>query len=225
MNSERTSGLVVRARTHAALSDVNRLRIVDFLAVSDASFSRLGTAVEIPSNLLAHHLRILQEAGIVVRHRSEGDRRRTYITLNRHNPPLGTDTGGPVSSPKGRRVLFVCTANTARSHLAAALWRKSSAVDTASAGTHPGQRIHPAALATAQRHDLDVPDIAPRLLADTLDSDDLVITVCDRAHEELESHGWVHWSIPDPVPRGTEAAFEKTHDALSQRIHILASQL
>ncbi len=217
--------MVARAQTHAALSDVNRLRIVDFLTRSDASFSQLGAAVQMPSNLLAHHLRILQDAGLVTRHRSEGDRRRTYITLNRHNPPLSTDTAPHSPSPQGRRVLFVCTANTARSHLAAALWRKSSSVDTASAGTHPGQRIHPATLATAQRHHLDLPDLAPRLLADTLDSDDLVITVCDSAHEELEGHGWAHWSIPDPVPEGTETAFEKTHHALSERIHTLTSRL
>lgn len=224
MNSERTSELVARARSHAALSDVNRLRIVDFLAHSDASFSQLGAAITMPSNLLAHHLGILQDAGIVSRHRSEGDRRRTYITLNRHDPHMSPDTAPNSAAPKAQRVLFVCTANTARSHLAAALWRQSSTVETASAGTHPGQRINPAALAAAARHHLVLPNITPRLLQDTLRSNDLVITVCDRAHEELENYGWAHWSIPDPVPHATEAAFDKTHHALSERIQTLASQ-
>jgi hypothetical protein len=39
------------------------------------------------------------------------------------------------------------------------------------------------------------------------ESADLVITVCDRAHEELApGPGWWHWSTPDPVaplPPGT----------------------
>ncbi|MGB3256577.1 MAG: ArsR family transcriptional regulator [Ornithinimicrobium sp.] len=222
MNTERTFDVVARAHTHAALSDVNRLRIVDLLALSDVSFSRLGAAMKMPSNLLAHHVRILEDAGVVTRHRSEGDRRRTYITLNRHDPPLDNEPGPPARPPQGRRVLFVCTANTARSHLAAALWRKRSAVDAVSAGTHPGQRVHPAALATAQRHHLDLPDVPPRRLGDTLDPNDLVITVCDRAHEELERNGWAHWSVPDPVPDGTEAAFEEAYAALRQRVHTLA---
>ncbi len=35
----------------------------------------------IPSNLLAHHLHVLEQAGIITRRRSEGDRRRTYLQL------------------------------------------------------------------------------------------------------------------------------------------------
>ncbi len=67
--------------------------------------------------------------------------------------------------PRARRVVFVCTANTARSHLAAALWRQASPVDATSGGTHPGDRIHPGARAVAGRHHLELPDVPPRLLA------------------------------------------------------------
>ena len=35
------------------------------------------------TNLLAHHLRVLEDVGLVRRHRSEGDRRRSYVTLVR----------------------------------------------------------------------------------------------------------------------------------------------
>lgn len=34
-----------------------------------------------PTNLMAHHLKMLQDCGLVVRNRSEGDRRRTYVRL------------------------------------------------------------------------------------------------------------------------------------------------
>ena len=120
-------------------------------------------------------------------------------------------------------MVFVCTANTARSHLAAALWRQASPVEATSAGTHPGDRINPGALAAARRHHLDLPEVAPRSLADTLDDGDLVITVCDRAHEELGDAAWAHWSIPDPVPAGSKAAFDAAHDALAVRIGTVAT--
>jgi len=69
-----------------------------------------------PSNLLAHHLRVLEQAGVITRRRSEGDRRRTYLRL----VPVTLDSLAAPPRPE-RRVLFVCTANSARSHLAAAL--------------------------------------------------------------------------------------------------------
>jgi protein-tyrosine-phosphatase len=221
MNSEQTPGLFRRARMHAALADPTRLRIVDLLGLGDLSPSEVGAALDVPSNLLAHHLRVLEDAGLVQRQRSEGDRRRTYLRLTADHASLLTDATTARPAPTPRRVLFVCTANTARSHLAAALWRQASPVEATSAGTHPGERVHRGALDVARRHDLDLPDIAPRLLAETLDGGDLVITVCDRAHEEIGDLAWAHWSVPDPVPMGTRAAFEAAHDSLTARVRAL----
>ncbi len=204
---------------HAALADPARLRIVDLLAVGDLSPSEVGTRLGLASNLLAHHLGVLEGAGLMSRHRSEGDRRRTYLSLTSRGHRLPAEAAVPgVPPPVFRRVLFVCTANTARSHLAAALWRRSSPLDAASAGTHPGERVHRGVVDAARRHDLVLPDVAPRLLSETLDAGDLVITVCDRAHEELGDLAWTHWSVPDPVPVGTPAAFDAAHDALQDRV-------
>lgn len=208
---------------HAALGDVHRLQIVDLLATTDASSSEIGAATGLPSNLLAHHLNTLEAAGLVTRRRSEGDGRRSYLSLNRHEAWLVPDAPQADAIPAARRVVFVCTANTARSHLAAALWRQASPVKATSAGTHPGDRIHPGALAAARRHHIDLPETAPRLLADILDEGDLVITVCDRAHEELGDAAWAHWSIPDPVPAGSKSAFDAAHDALAVRIGTVAT--
>jgi hypothetical protein len=53
----------------------------------------------------------------------------------------------------------------------------------------------------------------------------LVITVCDRAHEELEPpSNWLHWSIPDPVPAATRAAFDAACDELHLRISELVGR-
>ena len=120
-----------------------------------------------------------------------------------------------------RRVLFVCTANTARSHLAAALWRRVSAVEATSAGTDPGPRVNRAAISVGRRQRPRGPDVEPRLLADTRREDDLVITVCDRAHEEVGVEAWAHWSVADPVSGG-RGAFERAYASLDARVRSLA---
>jgi protein-tyrosine-phosphatase len=112
------------------------------------------------------------------------------------------DQRGPTTLAPGR-VVFVCTANSARSHLAAALWRQASAIPSASAGTHPAERIDPAAIDVAHRHGLPLPRVRPRHLDQVVTDGDLVVTVCDLAHEELGRLSQLHWSIPDPVRVGT----------------------
>jgi protein-tyrosine-phosphatase len=48
---------------------------------------------------------------------------------------------------------------------------------------------------------------------------DLVVTVCDHAHEELRPDtDWWHWSLPDPVVDGSPEAFDRTLAALDSRI-------
>jgi protein-tyrosine-phosphatase len=175
----------------------------------------------IPSNLLAHHLRVLEQAGIIARHRSEGDRRRTYLQMI----PGSLDR---LASPPGRaarRVLFVCTANSARSHLAAALWRQASKVPAASAGTHPAAAIDPGAIAAAGRHHLPLPRLRPRHISEVLGDGDLVVTVCDLAYEELGGLAVVHWSVPDPVPAGDPGVFDAALDELAGRVARLAPRL
>ena len=226
MSTERTVALARRAATYAALADTTRLQIVDLLSVGDLSVSEVGTSLNVPSNLLAHHLNVLTDTGLVSRHRSEGDRRRHYLTLTRAYFTADSGAPGPaarVTTPQ--RVLFVCTANTARSHLAAALWRQASHITAASAGTHPGTEINPKARAAAERHGITLPKTKPRPLDLQRRSGDLLITVCDRAHEELGDQGWAHWSIPDPVAQGTNRAFDAALQQLSTRVYALAPQL
>ena len=221
MNIETTSEFRRRVDTHAALADVTRLRIVDLLTSNDLSASELGTALDVPSNLLAHHLGVLERAGLVGRRRSEGDARRAYLFATQLAVALAADPS-TVATP---RVVFVCTANTARSHLAAALWRRASTVAAASAGTHPGTEINPKARATALRHGLTLPRLRPRALERTRRDGDLIITVCDRAHEELGTQAWGHWSVPDPVAVGTTEAFDAAYAILDSRVKTLAPRI
>ena len=206
---------------HAALADPARLQITDTLLTGDASPSELAAMLAMPSNLLAHHLGVLEQAGIITRRRSDGDRRRTYLQL----VPGTLDSLAPTTARAALRVLFVCTANSARSHLAAALWRQASPVPAVSAGTHPAEAIDPGAIAIAQRHHLPMRRLRPRHIDDVRQNGDLVITVCDLAHEELTEAGAVHWSIPDPVPAGDPDSFDAALTQLADRVERLAPRL
>ena len=218
MNVERDRALGRRAAVHAALADPARLQVVDTLVLGDASPSELAQLLAMPSNLLAHHLGVLEHAGLVIRQRSEGDGRRSYVRL-----ASGAFDGlVPGPSRAARRVLFVCTANSARSQLAAALWRRESRVPAASAGTHPADHVAEGAVAAAARHHLPMHRPQPRALADVRCDGDLVVTVCDRAHEELPEPADVHWSVSDPVRTGSPEAFDAALAELTRRVEHLA---
>lgn len=213
--------LAERAAIHAALGDPGRLAIVDALRESDRSPQELGALLDMPSNLLAHHLTTLERTHLIERIRSAGDGRRRYIRLRTaqlHDllPPAPALDGS---------VLFVCTHNSARSQLAAAMWRAATGGEADSAGTEPADRIHPGAEAAARRHGIDLGDARPRTLAAT-ESADVIVTVCDRAHEQLSADHTDapplpqrHWSIGDPATTATDAAFDEAVRVIRTRIH------
>jgi len=230
-----------RARMHAALGEPVRLTIVDQLALGDASPGELGAVVDLATNLLAHHLRVLEEAGLIRRVRSEGDKRRSYVQLCWDDPAVARLLSTSVVGPGGTvpRVVFVCTHNSARSQLAAAAWSRASRIPVASAGTHPADRVHPGAVEVGRRHGLRLGRARTHRVADTVRPGDLVVAVCDNAHEELVAavsavggaalgdtgRSWLHWAVPDPVRVGTEQAFETACTDLSHRVARLAATL
>ena len=219
MNSER-SFLQARARIHAALGDPARLAIVDALTLGDASPGEIGHDLSMPTNLVAHHVKVLQEAGLIVRTRSEGDRRRTYLRLR----PEVLASLSPPPLENADRVVFVCTHNSARSQLAAALWRDRIGGAVASAGTQPAARVHPRAVKVAHRHGLTLDATRTAHVTDVLHDGDLVIAVCDNAHENPTTpvRPRLHWSVPDPVRVDTDDAFEAAYTDLAGRIDRLA---
>lgn len=221
MNGESSSALRARARIHAALGDPARLAIVDALTLGDASPGEIARELAMPTNLVAHHLKVLQQAQLVVRTRSEGDRRRTYLRLR--PDPLRSLTPPPLRDVE--RVVFVCTHNSARSQLAAALWRDRVGGPVACAGTRPAARVHPRAVEVAHRHGLGLDPAATAGVRDVVQDRDLVIAVCDNAHEDLTGpvRPRLHWSVPDPVRVDTDAAFEAAYVDLAARIDRLAT--
>lgn len=208
-----------RAEVFAALGDSRRLEIAEELASSDRTPGELIEKLELSSALLAHHLDVLEDAGLVERFESTSDRRKRFVRLVEQHRHL-------VKAPSiPHRVVFVCRQNSARSQLAAAVWRQLVGSAAQSAGTAPAREIHPMTLKVAGRHDLTLRSAAPRRLTADLSRGATIITVCDQSHDELARPlSRRHWSVPDPAATGSRAAFERALEQLTERIIPLAKQ-
>ncbi|MGZ8580903.1 MAG: arsenate reductase/protein-tyrosine-phosphatase family protein [Actinomycetota bacterium] len=215
--------LTARAAIHAALADPHRLAIVDELTWSDRSPSSLASAVGVGSNLLAHHLAILEQAGVVERSPSAGDGRRRYVRLV---PEAIASLAEPAQHLVAHHVLFVCTANSARSQIAAAVWNARHEVPASSAGTHPAPAVRSQAIRAAARAGHDLRSARTHSIEDVTEHPDLVITVCDVASEALgtlpDDATLLHWSIADPATADTPDAYDVALRAVTARIDTLA---
>ena len=127
-----------------------------------------------------------------------------------------------------RRVLFLCTGNSARSQMAEALLRALDGqwFEAHSAGTDPRPAIHPMALQALREIGIDGAGQRPKDVRSLLGQRfDYVITVCDRARDTCPTfpgrHESLHWSLPDPAaaPAAEQArAFRSVRDELRTRI-------
>jgi ArsR family transcriptional regulator, arsenate/arsenite/antimonite-responsive transcriptional repressor / arsenate reductase (thioredoxin) len=135
MLAEAFVGVESRAATYRALGEPSRLAIADALALSDRTPGELRELLGLEWNLLGFHLRVLEDAAVVERRGSEGDRRRRYVRLR---PGLLGRLQLSSEQPVVGSPLFVCTHNSARSQFAAALWRKTTGRSAWSAGSDPG---------------------------------------------------------------------------------------
>jgi protein-tyrosine-phosphatase len=206
---------------HQALAERVRWEISQALLTRDLSPGEVAERWGLSTSLVSHHVKCLVDAGLIRRRSSEHDARRSYLSLRSDDAQVVAmvSLGTPMmASP--RRVAFVCTRNSARSKLAAACWRNISSIPAIDAGTSPARVPHPLAIATASRRGL-VLDPDMHAVATTVRDEDLVIAVCDHAHEEMTP--WpdrLHWSVPDPVGIApvTPAAFVSACDNLQTRV-------
>ncbi len=223
------------------------------LARSDCRVRELVAVAGQPQNLVSYHLRLLRASGLVAARRSSFDGRDTYYHLDLArcaeslaatgaalHPGLRLDPAAPGAATRGgparRTVLFLCTGNSARSPVAAALARARSAgrVRAFSAGSHP-KPVHPNAVRVMAERGIDLAGHRGKhLSACAAERFDYVITLCDRVREvcpEFPGHpGYLHWSIPDPAASGgsdedTYPAFEHLAAELDTRIGFLLAAI
>jgi len=231
-----------------------RWRLLRELTRSDRAVRELTELVGAPQNLVSYHLRHLRDGGLVSTHRSTADGRDTYYAIDLTQceqqlqaaggalhpalwlapPPPASITTTAVRRP--RRVLFLCTGNSARSQMAEAFLERASGgtVRAASAGSHP-KPLHPNAVRAMARRGIDISGNRTKHLDELVSQRfDLVVTLCDRVREvcpELPSQPvHAHWSMPDPsqsaaTNRASYPAFERTAVELETRIRFLLPQL
>lgn len=128
-----------------------------------------------------------------------------------------------------RRVLFLCTHNSARSQMAEGLLRALAGDRFAvfSAGTEV-THVRPLAIAAMSERGVDLTSHYSKSVAEfTNQAFDYVITVCDNAAETCpvfpNAQQRLHWSFSDPsAARGTEAerlaVFREVRDQIEARI-------
>jgi protein-tyrosine-phosphatase/DNA-binding transcriptional ArsR family regulator len=228
-----------------------RWRLLAQLARGDRAVSELTGLTGEPQNLVSYHLARLRGGRLVTARRSSADRRDTYYGLDLARVGrLLSATGGALhpglrlapppraasAARRPARVLFLCTGNSARSPMAAALARARSggAVEAFSAGSDP-RPLHPNALrAMREDHGLDISGHAPtRLDAFAAESFDAVISLCDRVREVCPEFPGaaetIHWSLANPATGDPDEVtwplFRATAAELATRIDFLLAAL
>ena len=128
-----------------------------------------------------------------------------------------------------KKVLFICTHNSARSHMAEGLLKNlfGSWYKVRSAGTHP-TGVNPLAIKAMDELGIDISDHQSNSVEDYLDQDwDNVITVCDRANETCPffpgGKEKLHRGFEDPAAvKGSEEermdAFRRVRDEIKRWI-------
>jgi arsenate reductase len=125
-----------------------------------------------------------------------------------------------------KRVLFLCTGNIARSQMAEAIANEfhGDVIDAVSAGSRPGNGIHPLAIRALADRGICASGRASKGADQFMNEPfDVVVTVCDSAAQDCPTWPGAkrieHWPIPDPT--GGLPQFIEIRDDLERRIEKL----
>ena len=125
-----------------------------------------------------------------------------------------------------KRVLFLCTGNSARSQMAEGLLRSVAGdrFEVFSAGSLP-KGLHPATIATMNEIGIDVSGHRSKSVEEYYGQHfDYVITVCDRAKQScpiFPGSASLHWSFEDPAdapPEQQGQTFSRVREEIRERI-------
>ncbi len=128
------------------------------------------------------------------------------------------------------RVLILCTGNSCRSQMAEAFWNQlgDGKWEAVSAGSNPAGYVHPLAIEVMREVGVELDEAhSKHLAAFANESLDLVVTVCDSAHETCpvfpHAEERLHWPFEDPAhAAGTaeekRSVFRRVRDEIRDQI-------
>ena len=124
--------------------------------------------------------------------------------------------------------LFVCLHNAGRSQMSQALFERAAQGrhGARSAGTTPGERVHPEVVEVMNELDIDLSDRVPHLLS-TEDAEwaDVVVTMgCGDACPYVPGRRYLDWDLADPSGQPFETV-RATRDEITTRVEGLVAEL
>ena len=124
--------------------------------------------------------------------------------------------------------LFVCLHNAGRSQMSAALFERAAAGRhrALSAGTTPGDRVHPEVVEVMRELGIDLADRTPQLLTDELaEQADVVVTMgCGDACPYIPGKRYLDWDLTDPKGLPIDQV-RAIRDDIAERVEHLVIEL
>ena len=124
--------------------------------------------------------------------------------------------------------LFVCLHNAGRSQMSAALFERAAGGRhrALSAGTTPGDRVHPEVVTVMDELGIDLRGRRPRLLTRELAEEaDVVVTMgCGDECPYIPGRRYVDWDLADPKGRPLDEV-RATRDDIAARVEALVAEL
>jgi arsenate reductase (thioredoxin) len=124
--------------------------------------------------------------------------------------------------------LFVCLHNAGRSQMSAALFERAAdgRHQALSAGTAPGERVHPEVVEVMHELGVDVSDRTPQKLTTELaEQADVVVTMgCGDQCPYIPGKRYLDWDLEDPKGRPVEEV-RATRDEIASRVEQLVAEL
>ena len=126
------------------------------------------------------------------------------------------------------RALFVCLHNAGRSQMSAALFERAAAGrhEADSAGTAPGERVHPEVVTVMRELGIDLAGRVPqRLTREAAERADVVVTMgCGDECPYIPGRRYVDWDLPDPKGLPVDEV-RAIRDDIARRVEALVREL
>jgi arsenate reductase len=221
-------------KTIGAINDESRLKILNFIKQhGEVCVCDIENAFDMIQSRVSRHLKILKEAGFL---RVERRGRWAYYSIR---TPLDAFRSSileeisylnlelPTLKNKGcilnKKVLILCTGNSCRSIIAEALINAElEGIDAESSGVKASGRVNPNAKKLLEEKGIWRDEYHSKTLDTVINNEyDLVVTVCDHAHETCPMFPkpvrTIHVGFEDPDGKGFDA-FEETYKAIKNEL-------